>query len=337
MDPCIRPAPLEVLRFIQRLEPLRAYTWSRLWFCTMLSALVVAMSSWQVVAEVTGAPLENSPLQTMGTSQRGIVTTKSKLHVYPSTQSEVIGIAKESTQIQILIETESWLYVRGVGNIDGWIHRSLVRVEDEPLKTASDPPQEKTPADLTEILFASAVGPNMSMDPAPVDSPGLLGSDMSTTIFTDAASIPPETIVPSWFIELILFHLYSPEAYVIGALIIVLLLTVALQLRGARQLRRAMQEIGQILAILEEMYSIAPITPVREGNFAMPLTARDTATGQRLEPRIEFSAAEQVVLKTLLDQSTLQEGDLGKILDEKGYAGTLVKAVIGEILRKTGR
>ncbi len=235
------------------------------------------------------------------------------------------------------METESWFHVRGAASIDAWIYRSLVHIEGESLKAASDPPLGITPSHIAELLFASAARPNASIDSAPGNSPKLLSSDASSAALIDEASLPPETIVPGWFIDRILSNIYSPAAYIISALIIALLLSIALQLRGARQLRRAMQEIGQILATVEEMYTDAAMTPVREGGTTVPLTAVEASTEQSLHPRIEFSPVEQAVLEALSDQRTVQECDLGKILDEKGYTGTLVKAVIGDILRKTGR
>ena len=326
---------VKMLRFIQWIALQRSNSRSRLWFYTILIALIVAMLYRQVVAETTDAPLANNPAP--GGFRHGIVTTKSKLRAFPSMQSEVIGIAKEGSQVQILMETESWYHVRVLSSMDAWIYRSLVHIESEPLKAASNPPIEIAPSDLTELLFASAAKVNVSINSAPGNSSGLLGLDASAATLIDEASFPPETFVRGWFIKMILPPIRSPGAYVIGALIIVLLLAIILQLRGARQLGRAMQEIGQILAILEEMYSDASMTPVREGGATIPPTAVKAATEQSLDPRIEPSAVEQAVLDTLSDQCSLQESGLEKILDEKGYAGTRVKTVIGAILRKSGR
>ena len=60
---------------------------------------------------------------------------------------------------------------------------------------------------------------------------------------------------PVWDSDTWLSHLQGRAAYVIIALIIVLVLAIGLQLRAARQLRRATQEVGQIFDIVEEIYA----------------------------------------------------------------------------------
>ena len=336
MGPYMWGSSAQMLRFIQRIAARRAYTCSRLRFYAMLSTLMLAMLPWQVGAETAGAPLSNSPEQATGALRRGIVTTTSKLRTSPSMQSEVIAIAKKGTQVEILMETESWFYVRSAASIEAWIYKSLVHIEREPLKAASNPPPGIVPPDMLELLFASAARPNDSIESALGNSPDLRGSGASAAAPIDEAPFPPETIGPGWIIDVMLSHIYTPGAYVISALIIALVLSIALQLRGARQLRRATQEIAQILAIVEEMYTDTAMTPVNEGGTTIPLRAVEASTQQSLHPLIEFSPVEQAVLEALSDRCAVQEGELARILAEKGYAGTLIKAIIGDILRKTG-
>jgi hypothetical protein len=62
----------------------------------------------------------------------------------------------------------------------------------------------------------------------------------------------------------------------------------------------------------------------------------DASAHQVPRPVFEFSPIERAVLEALSDQHEVQEGELSKVLDEKGFAGTLIKAVIGAIVQKTG-
>ena len=57
---------------------------------------------------------------------------------------------------------------------------------------------------------------------------------------------------------------------------------------------------------------------------------------QTPRPEIELSAIENTVLEALSDQREVQEPEIGKLLEERGLAGVLIKAVIGGIIRKTG-
>jgi hypothetical protein len=332
----MRGSSVRMLPLTQQVAAWRASAGSRWRFFAMLSAILVALLPWQVEAETAGAPFPNIPEHETGALRRGIITTDSNLRTSPSMQSEVIAIAKQGTQVEILMETNGWFQVRSAANIEAWIYKRLVHIEGEPLQAAGAPPSGIQQPDITELLFVSAARPNASIESTPETSPDLLGSGASSATAIEAAPISPETIVPGWLIDLTLPYLYSPGAYVISVLIVALVLSITLQLRGAKQLRRAMQEIRQILAIMEEMYTDAVMTPVNESGTAVPLIAAEAPTQQSLPQLIEFSPVEQAVLEALSDQCAIQEDDLGKILDEKGYAGTLIKAIIGGILRKTG-
>jgi len=324
-----------MLRFIQRIAPRSAHTCSRMRFYAMFSVLLLTMFPWQVEAEAAGDPVSRSPEQSTGALRSGIVTTRSNLRASPSMQSAVIAIAKEGTQVEILLETESWFHVRSTTSLEAWIYKSLVRIEGEPSKGGSDLPLGMMQPDIMELLFTSAAWPNASIESAPGNSLDFLGSVASSAPLIAATPFSPESPVPRWFIDVVLAHINSPGAYVISALIIALGLSIALQLRGARHLRRAMEEIGQILAIMEEMYTAAAMTPVKESSTTIPQRAVEAAIEQRLHPLIEFSPVEQAVLEALSDRCDVQEGELGEILNEKGYAGALIKVIIGDILRKT--
>jgi hypothetical protein len=324
------------LRFIQRLAAWKAYRCSRLRFCAMLISLIVAMLPWQVAAETTGVPLSSPPEQTTEGLRRGIINAKSKFRTSPSMQSEVIAIAKEGTRVEILLETERWLHVRSESGVEAWIYKSLVHIEPEPLKATSDTLVGIVQSDIMELLYVSAAKANISIESGLGSTPAPQDLDASSAPTIDEPRVPPETIETGWLIKVFPVKHPRPEVYVIVSLVIALVLSIALQLRGARQLRRATQEIGEILDIVEEMYADATSTLVNERSTTMPPMAVEASTQKILRPLSEFSPIEQAVLEALSDQCAVQEGELGKILHEKGYAGTLIKAIIGDIVRKTG-
>jgi hypothetical protein len=134
-----------------------------------------------------------------------------------------------------------------------------------------------------------------------------------------------------------IFRLYVQGlgAYIIVALCGVLVLSIAFQLRAALQLRRAMLEMGRILDIIDEICTGGGSASNSERPAPMTLMPAEGQDSQPMTPVIEFSPIEHAVLEALSDQHPVQEGVLGKILDEKGFAGLLIKAVIGDIVRKT--
>jgi SH3-like domain-containing protein len=321
---------------IQRLAAPRAWTYVRWRFSAMLIWLIVAMLPWPVIAETSVATLSNASEPAMGALRHGIITIMSNLRTSPSVQSEVVAIAKEGALVEILLETERWYRVRSEAGVEAWIYKSLVRVEREPSNAARETPVGIVQPDMTELLLTPAATPNVSIESGLEITPELQGSGDSSAAPIDEAHVPPERTRTGWFLEVVLSPVHGPAAYVILTLVIALALSIAMQLRSARQLRRAMHEIGQILDIVEAMYADAALTPVHESSTTVPPMVAGALTQQILPPLMEFSPIEQAVLEVLSDQRAVQEGELGKMLGEKGYAGTLIKAIIGDIVRKTG-
>jgi hypothetical protein len=86
---------------------------------------------------------------------------------------------------------------------------------------------------------------------------------------------------------------------------------------------------------VEEIYAGGMLVRTNDsGTMLNPMTAEVPAQ-QPPPPGIEFSPTEYMVLEALSDQLEVQETELGKILDEKGCTGVLIKAIIGDIVRKT--
>jgi SH3-like domain-containing protein len=313
----------------------RAYAYLRRGFAAMLTALMVAILPWQVAAE-TIAPLSNASEQARESPRRGVVTLMSNLRASPSVQSEIVAIAKEGAHVEILQETERWYRVRSEAGIEAWIYKPLVRIEPEPLKEPGVTPLASARPEITEVLFASAAQPEASIEFGRTSTPEQQGSGASSPAPLGEPNLPRETAEAGLSIDVMLSHIQSLGGSIVTALIIVLVLSIALQLRAARQLRRATQEMGQILDLVEGIYADGALTRAHDGDAArLPLPA-DASTHQPPRPLIEFSPIEHAVLEALSDQRVVQEGELGKILEEKGFAGVLIKAIIGDIVRKTG-
>ncbi|MGH8070300.1 MAG: SH3 domain-containing protein [Candidatus Entotheonellia bacterium] len=322
--------------FIRRFAAQRAYAYLRRWIDAMLIALMVAVLPWQVAAETIIAPLSNTSEQATESPRRGVVTLNSNLRASPSMQSEIVAIAKDGTHVEILLETERWYRVRSEAGVEAWIYKPLVLIEHEPLKDLGVTPVALTRPDIAEVLFASAAKPDASIESGLTSTLEQQGSGASSPTPLDEPHLPREMTEAGWFIDVMLSHIQSLGASVIIALVIVLVLSIALQLRATRQLRRATQEMGQILDIMEGIYADGASTRANDSGAAwLPIPA-DASAHQPPRPLIEFSPIEHAVLEALSDQHVVQEGELGKILEEKGFAGVLIKAIIGDIVRKTG-
>jgi SH3-like domain-containing protein len=335
MGPCVELWWANLLYAPQRLAVQRADVCSSGWMFVMLVSLMLAALPWQVAAETTSAPASNVSEPTVGAMRRGIVSLMSNLRAFPSIQSEIVAIAKEGTHVDILVETERWFRVRNDDGVEAWIYKPLVVIERELLKHLSATPPPLVPSDSKEVhaevavkseAFAESRADNALEQPSLVAPP---------TTPLEEPRILPETPETAWLIDTFRPHVQGLGAYIIVALVAVLVLSIAFQLRAARQLRRAMLEMGQILDIVEEIYTgggLASNSGRSTPMILMPAAAQDH---QPPTPEIVFSPIEHAVLEALSDQHPVQEGVLGKALDEKGFAGLLIKAVIGDIVRKT--
>jgi hypothetical protein len=142
------------------------------------------------------------------------------------------------------------------------------------------------------------------------------------------------TDAPNLMLETVFEPFQGLVGYLVAALVVVVIVSIWLQLRAARQLRRAMGEMGQILDIVEDIYSEValshPSTPE-----PLPSIPAPNATAALPGPEVDFSPLERALLEGLSSGEEIQEGELAKMLQEKGFPGVLIKAVIGDIVRKT--
>ena len=350
MCPSVEIRFLPKLYLVLQLRPPTACAWARVWGWAMLIALMVAILPWQTVAETPSSAPSHITEQAPGSLRRGTVTLISNLRSSPSMHSEIVAVAKEGARVLILQESGRWLQVRDEEGVEAWIYKPLVLVEQELARSPSGTHRAMKPSDHTNTASAAAATPDVLVEspaaPAfpdvPVESPAetsLEGPELAapSSVPIGDVHILPRMTWPVWDSDTWLSHLQGRAAYVIIALIIVLVLAIGLQLRAARQLRRATQEVGQIFDIVEEIYAASLVARTSNGAaMVAPMRAEQELDQQTPPPEIEFSPAESMLLEALSDQSEVQEAELGKILDEKGFAGVLIKAIIGDIVRKTG-
>jgi hypothetical protein len=114
----------------------------------------------------------------------------------------------------------------------------------------------------------------------------------------------------NWSIEGIFPYVQGLEAYVIPALVVVLLLAISFQLKAARQLRRAMQEMGLILDIIDEIYANGMLAQTG-GSETMAKALPDDISALRPEPPSpQFSALEHAMLQAMSDHREVEEREL---------------------------
>jgi hypothetical protein len=336
MTPNVEQWFATMLRRVQRGAAQRACARRRVGICLILMSLTLAIMPWQAVAEISSALLSNAPEQATGFPRRGVVTLKSNLRVSPSTQSEIVSILKEGAHVEILAEIERWYRVRNDEGVEAWISKRLVLIPREPLKPAHATPTALTQPGITEIPVTLAARFEALAESWLEKTAEQEGSDASSAAPLDEQSVPPDMTGIGGFIDAIFRHVQGLEAYVIIALVVVLVLSIALQLRASRQLRQVMQEMGQIVDIVDEIYAGGALSRKSDTVAALNPMLPEASAPQIPRPVFEFSPIEQAVLEALSDQRAVQEGELGKVLDERGFAGMLIKAVIGAIVRKTG-
>jgi SH3-like domain-containing protein len=302
----------------------------------ILISLTAAILPWQTLAETTSTALSYTLEQTPGPLRRGIITRLSNLRASPSIHSEIVTVAKEGTRVQILLESGRWFHVRSDKGVEAWIYKPLVLIDRESIKDPSGTPEAAAPSDLAETALAVAATPEVFVEFQAASPPEEPESEASPAAPIDEPEVLPPVTWVAWFLDAWLSHLRGPAIYVIIALGLLLVLSVTLQLRSSRQFRRTLQDMGQILDLVEEVYGTGVLARTSDSSAALPPMPAEDLAQQPGRPGIEFSPLEYAVLEALSDQREVQEAELGKVLAEKGFTGVLIKAVIGDILRKTG-
>jgi SH3-like domain-containing protein len=307
----------------------------RVWAGIILISLMAAILPWQTLAETASTALPYTPEQTPGPLRRGIITLLSNLRASPSMHSGVIAVAKEGTRVQILLESGRWFHVRSEEGVEAWIYKPLVLIDQESIRDPSGTPEAPAPSDLAETALALAATPEVFVEPQAVSPPEEPESEAPPAAPIDEPEVLPQVTWMAWFLETWLSHLRRPAVYFIIALGLLLVLSITLQLRSSRQLQRTLQDMGQILDLMEQMYGAGVLARASDSSAAPPPIPAEGPAQQPGRPGIEFSPLEYAVLEALSDQREVQEAELGKVLAETGFTGVLIKAVVGDILRKT--
>jgi hypothetical protein len=301
-----------------------------------------AVDPRQTLAEVAGTPPPSSPEQGT-TAWRGTATISANLRAFPSMQSDVVGIAKQGTLVEILAESGRWYRVRIEGGAEAWVGKSLVAIDSSPRKPLKAAPASVIPQDTPPLVDApppisiiAGDAPVTGDDPLSPLPPGEVDETAIVSPAPEAPSLSSaEEEFPPWSIDILLMYAASLEIYLIPSLIAMLVLAMILQLRASRQLRRAMHEVGLILGIIQELSTQVALVQTR-GTHTFPIGDGSRAsTTPAQAPAGEFSPVERAVIQALSHQQEVQEGELASTLTQQGFSGILVKAVISGIMRKT--
>jgi hypothetical protein len=317
----------------------------RYWLSLLIIALLLDFMGFTALRHTTAEttspprliPLEHVP----GFPKRGSVTTMANLRSAPSMQSEVVSIIKDGMSVEILTETGRWYRVKTEEGLEAWIGKSLVAVEPTPQKMPS--PFRGTPAPPEMQAREESPSPAPVTDDTPAETATPHSEDTADQQDAGPPLELPEEGLPisleedafHWPIDGMFPYVQSLEAYVIPALVIVLILAIFFQLKAARQLRRAMQEMGLILDLVDDIYANRMLARTGDGEATAKALSQSASVSRLETPSIQFSALEYAMLQAMSDDREVDEKELTEALAAKGFTGVLTKAVIGGIIRKT--
>jgi hypothetical protein len=311
----------------------------------LIFALLLELMSFTLpryaVAETTDPPRPIPLEHVTGFPKRGSVTTMANLRSSPSMQSEVVSIIKDGMSVEILAETGRWYRVKTEEGLEAWIGKSLVLVEPTPRKMPSPVSGTAVQPEMQDIEESPSPAPVMGDASAQTstlrseDTPDQQNAGVSLGLPEEAPPISLKGAEFNWSIDGIFPYVQGLEAYVIPALVIVLILASSFQLKAARQLRRAMQEMGLILDIVDGIYANGILARTSGSETMAKSLPKRTSGPQPETPSLQFSALEHAMLQVMADHREIEERELTEALAAKGFAGVLIKAVIGEMIRKT--
>jgi hypothetical protein len=334
--PSIEPRLPKSLYTVQQLTALKACTRGSVWPWLMVIALMVAILPWKIVAGSRSLALASSPEQASGSLREGTVAVSANLRASPSMHSEIVAVAKEGERVKILLESRRWLQVRSEKGVEAWIHMTLVRIEPEAVQSPDESPAIAAPSPLTEAVAATVTIPDLLLESPPESTPEESASAAASAGPSADLHILPHMTWPVWMRDTWRSAFEGGTASIILALIILLALSVTMHLRATRQLRRVMQEARQILDLVDGIFARGAVARTRDGTASQHLMTDGSLAQQPSPSRIEFSPTESIILEALSEQTEVQEADMAKKLAERGFVGVLIKALIGDIVRKTG-
>ena len=315
--------------------------------CALLVALLMTVPCPPGAEEAHSTP-SMSLDQPAATPRRGTIKLSSNLRGSPSMQGEVVATAKQGARLEIVGETGRWYRVKTEQGLEAWIYKPLLVLEAEVVPEANDqkppaePPAASAQPDDSEVLPSAPETPSgtplvstevPSPEGVPLPNPAPSQPILSPGILLPTPWPGNEQPLDALFS---FFHGASAySGYIIAGLVVVVILSIGMQLRAARQLKRAMREVEQIIDLVQEIdtASIRMRTPA--GQTALTPMPSEVVVASLPQPAAELSALERAVLEAIAARREVQEGELAKILEEKGFPGVLIKAVVGDIVRKT--
>ncbi|MGH8057541.1 MAG: SH3 domain-containing protein, partial [Candidatus Entotheonellia bacterium] len=216
-----------------------------------------------VTTPVTSAAVEgNSPAvpvveQTGEAPRPAVVKGNANLRAAPSMEGNILAIAKEGTVVQILEEASRWYRVKTDDGTEAWIYKALVLVLQMPAGSLSSRAPQPVAPTPTQPPGASAERqpPPAPEQTTPSTTPPLEQERPPSSPVPQATPVsepvppvrlrqdPPQPVQPSGSASVNRYVLFQGvNGYLTGALVLVLLVTIALNLRTSRQLKRAMRE-----------------------------------------------------------------------------------------------
>jgi hypothetical protein len=136
-------------------------------------------------------------------------------------------------------------------------------------------------------------------------------------------------------LDLLVDQVQGISGYLLAGLALILVLSIALQLRAARQLRRTMRDMNHILDLVEAIQCEIPSAPAVALQPSSVSTRAAVVAPPAAAPTRTLTHTERAVLESIAEHGELHEQELRKILEGKGFPQVLIKAVISDLVPKT--
>lgn len=305
----------------------------------MFFFIVLLLFASNLAAEIGSTPT-TAVDEAQGKSQlRGVTLLSANLRDAPSMQSEIVVVAREGALLDILEERGQWYRVRTEAGVEAWIHKSLLH--PTPVHLAQESHRASAPS--TPILVHISRSPaSLGADPPVASEPIALPQELSAPplllaqpLGVDEPSAPAPEAAFLHLLALIATHVQENSGYFLAGLAVILIISTGLQLRAARQLKQTTRDVSQILDLVEAIQAESLSEPALNMTPATAMAPPSGAVPSASWAMRELTPVERVVLDAITKHGEVHERQLGHILEEKGCPPRLIKAVIGDLVRKT--
>lgn len=303
--------------------------------CTLLLVFILAILSLPGPL-ARSDPLVSTLEQTGRPPLYAVVKAMANLRASPSMEGGILAIAREGTVIQVLGETERWYRVKTEEMAEVWIHKTLVLIQQVPLRSQPEPVRVPSPGPSAEAQPSPAAKQSTTPAFPPPEGEQLRPPASLQPAPSAAQNLPAQYPADRLQVDHIFAYFQSFGVYLIGALVVVLIASIGLQLRAAGQLQRAMREMDQVLDMVEEIRMGGALAPEGIGPTPTSPARPEADVARPLHLPAELSPLERAVLEAIHGYGEMQEHELVEKLKQRGFSGVLIKAVIGDIVRKTG-